>query len=208
MRRIKNALSRAGFYIALSVCLALIGGAAWFARSAHPYPLPTKTLATAAPTVAPSGTGEPLLGALAIMQTPAPPQLLWPVSDRELLTMNSGSEPQWSDTLDQWQIHNGIDISASPGEAVQAAADGSVTAAYKDALLGYTIELTGDAGLVTRYSNLAALSLVSIGDRVRQGQTIASVGDSADAESALPPHLHYEAYRDGQWALDVGQLTD
>lgn len=202
-RKLSAVVHRGSFTIALSACLLMIGGAAFFARTAGRIPTPASPSATVSPVVMTPGSVETLEDA---QDRLAQAELMWPVSGREILTAHSETEPQYNETLELWAIHKGVDIASTPGEAVLAARAGTVSASFKDPLLGYTIVLNHEDNLTTRYSNLATLQAVSPGDHVEAGQVIGSVGDSADSESKIPPHLHYEAYKAGAWALNEGML--
>ena len=94
-------------------------------------------------------------------------------------------------TTQDWRVHNGVDISADLGAQVCAAADGTVTAIIDDDFLGKTIVLTHAGDYSTRYSNLAEDVLVSIGDEVKAGQAIATVGETALLEVSDAPHIHF-----------------
>lgn len=190
---------KAGFYIALAGCVALIGGAAYSIRSRPPIVPEDRPMATAQPVGAQPDFIETLEQAMA---TPTPLIYRWPVERREILTGHSPDTPLWSATLFQWQPHTGIDIAASLGEAVVAVADGTVLRAYKDPLLGNIVELSHKDGTVTRYAALMTLDVAAMGENVLAGQPIGAVGTSAASESAMDPHLHFEAYRDGVW-VDV-----
>lgn len=197
-RRLREALSRGAFSISLACCLLLVGGAAYYARNMQRVPTPAAPQSTVSPVAMTPDSVDRLEDM--VMATPAS-EPIWPVSSRQILTAHDEQSPQWSETLGQWAIHAGIDIQAAPGEAVLATISGSVTQAYKDALLGYTVEIAGEDGYIARYANLGTLLLVTPGDRVQQGQPIGSVGTSAPSESAMAVHLHYELRKDGEWAL-------
>ncbi len=85
--------------------------------------------------------------------SPAPtvePEPSWrkPVQG-ELTAAYSPDELQWNETLSQWRTHGGVDFSADTGSVVMAAADGVISAAYKDDLMGYTVEITHSGGWVS-----------------------------------------------------------
>lgn len=84
--------------------------------------------------------------------------------------------------------HNGTDYGAPTGTPVWAAGDGRVIrSAYNNANGNYVFVQHGN-NIITRYLHLHRRS-VNVGDRVRQGQTIGTVGASG---MATGPHLHYE----------------
>ena len=106
---------------------------------------------------------------------------------------HSADTPVFSDTLDEWRIHKGVDIAAAEGAEVFSAAEGVITKVYSDPLLGRSVEITHQGGIVSVYSNLAADSIaVKEGDSVASGALIGRLGDSAITELADEAHLHFE----------------
>jgi len=64
--------------------------------------------------------------------------------------------------------------------------------------LGRYLELEHRHGLRSLYGHLAAVR-VDVGDRIRQGRVIATVGKTGNARHPLiKPHLHLEILRDGK----------
>ena len=59
-------------------------------------------------------------------------------------------------------------------------------------MLGNTVEITHEGGIVSRYSNLSETSLPTVGTKVDSGAKIGCVGDSAISELADEAHLHFE----------------
>ena len=107
---------------------------------------------------------------------------------------HSTSIPVYSETLEAWKIHTGIDIMTEDGAPVFAVAAGEVTAVYSDAMLGNTVEITHADGMVSRYSNLGTSTLPVVGTVVESGAKIGTVGDSAISEIADEAHLHFEMF--------------
>lgn len=196
-------IHRGGFYIALSVCLMMVGGAAFYARNFNRIPTPARVTGTPAPVAQSPESVQRLSDVLSATPAPTP---IWPLSGRTILTKHSESIPQWSDTMGAYALHTGIDIQAAPGEAVIASISGTVSACYRDELLGLTVEIDGSGGYTARYDNLASLTVVAPGERVNAGQPIGSVGSTALSETALPAHLHYELYLNGIWAIPEAVL--
>ena len=110
----------------------------------------------------------------------------------EVAKSHSTEVPVFSDTLGEWRIHTGIDVSAEEGAEVYAAADGTVSRVYRDPLLGRSVEITHADGAVSCYSNLENTVKVSEGDTVSAGTVIGTVGDTSLTELADEPHLHFE----------------
>lgn len=110
----------------------------------------------------------------------------------EVVKGHSIDTPVFSDTLQEWRVHTGIDISADEGTEVRAAADGTVTRVYSDPFLGKSVEITHDGGIVSIYSNLASTDIaVKEGDAVKSGALVGYVGDTSLSELADEPHLHF-----------------
>ena len=114
-----------------------------------------------------------------------------PVSGK-IFKAHSTSVPAYSATLEAWKIHTGIDISTDEGASVFAVEKGEVTGVYAHPMLGNTVEITHSNGVVSRYSNLSANGLPTVGTSVDSGAKIGSVGDSSISELADEAHLHFE----------------
>ena len=106
---------------------------------------------------------------------------------------HSATVPVFSNTLEEWRIHTGIDISTEDGAEVFAAEAGEVTKVFRDPMLGVTVELTHSETHKSYYSNLGADTVaVKVGDKVEQGTLLGNVGDTTVSEIADEPHLHFE----------------
>lgn len=121
------------------------------------------------------------------------PTFSLPVSGK--LTKDHDSKVQFfSETMNDYRVHLGIDIATAEGAPVYAAANGTVKRIWKDALMGYCVAIEHSGDSLTVYKNLSDVLPDGIieGASVRAGQQIASVGDSAMIEIADEPHLHFE----------------
>ncbi len=110
----------------------------------------------------------------------------------------SESSLVYSETLDEWTIHLGIDIKAEKGTPVIASEAGKVESIKNDPRYGLTIIIAHDDGFKTIYSNLQTAEFVKEGEEVEKGKTIGSVGESSSFEIADQPHIHFEMTKDGQ----------
>ena len=100
--------------------------------------------------------------------------------------------PVFSDTLKEWRVHTGIDISTDEGAEVFSAAEGVVTKVYSDPFLGKTVEVTHEGDIVSVYANLSSSDIaVKEGDTVTSGALIGYVGDTSLSELADEAHLHF-----------------
>ena len=116
----------------------------------------------------------------------------------EVTKHHSIDTPVFSNTLNEWRVHTGIDISADEGAEVFCSADGVVTKVYSDPLFGRSVEVTHDGGIVSIYSNLASQDItVSEGQSIKSGDVIGKVGDTSLSELADEPHLHFSVKVNG-----------
>ena len=90
-------------------------------------------------------------------------------------------------------FHTGVDIIASPGTPVMAAAGGVVSTVAFVPEYGNIVDIDHDNGLTTRYAHLSK-SLVKVGDVVMKGQKVALVGATGRVTG---PHLHFEVREKG-----------
>lgn len=131
------------------------------------------------------------------MEEPMMETMLAPVFGTICLDF-SGDELVYSKTLDLWTTHQGLDIKAEEGSQVRAAMDGTVSEITDETEWGMTITIDHGSGIVTKYSNLSTLEMVTIGQKVKKGDVISGVGKSALWEIAEDPHLHFEVLKDGK----------
>jgi len=101
----------------------------------------------------------------------------------------------YSKTLDEWRAHPGIDLKADRAAPVKVVADGVVTEIKNDPRYGVTIIVDHLNGLKTVYANLAKGDMVTPNQKVKQGEVIGAVGNTASFEAADPPHLHFEVLK-------------
>ena len=103
----------------------------------------------------------------------------------------------YSDTLKEWTTHLGIDIKADKTTIVKASADGKIKSIKNDPRYGLTVVIEHINGFSSVYSNLLTAEFVVVGEDVKSGQTIGTVGNSATFEILDDPHLHFEILKDG-----------
>ncbi|MBP3463926.1 MAG: peptidoglycan DD-metalloendopeptidase family protein [Clostridia bacterium] len=109
----------------------------------------------------------------------------------------SDSSLVYSETLEEWTVHLGIDIKAEKGTPVIASEEGTVESIKNDPRYGLTIIIAHSDGFKTIYSNLQTAEFVQEGQEVEKGKTIGSVGQSSSFEISDDPHLHFEMTKDG-----------
>lgn len=108
----------------------------------------------------------------------------------------------YSLTMNDYRVHNGIDIVTEEGAPVYSAADGTVSQVWDDPLMGKSVAIAHVGDSYTIYKNLSAELAAGIeeGAKVKSGQLIASVGNTAMIEIAEEPHLHFELTVSGKTA--------
>ena len=89
--------------------------------------------------------------------------------------------------------HDGVDLAAPAGQSVKVAAPGTVLFAGEQKGYGLIVIVEHDGGLITLYAHNRDLR-VKTGQKVRDGQVVATVGDSGRTSG---PHLHFEVRKDG-----------
>lgn len=93
------------------------------------------------------------------------------------------------------KLHTGMDIGAATGSTVVAAADGTVIKSSYNGSYGEMIMIDHGGGIVTLYAHNSK-RLVSVGDKVTRGQTIAKSGATGRVTG---PHVHFEVRVNGDY---------
>ena len=92
--------------------------------------------------------------------------------------------------LQKFRSHKGVDYAAKRGTPIRAAGDGKVIFKGKKGGYGRVVIIQHGSKYTTLYAHMNSYDKkVSVGKRVKQGQTIGYVGSSG---LATGPHLHYE----------------
>lgn len=157
-------------------------------------PQPSATVRpTPAPTATPADTPAPLPSAPA---TATASVFTWPVKG-EVLRDHAVETLSYDRTMGDWRTHDGIDIACDVGAQVKAPAGGTVADLYTDDMMGMTVVILHADGVVSTCSNLEWVPTVEIGDTVRTGDIIGSVGETAISESREASHLHLSMTKDG-----------
>lgn len=100
----------------------------------------------------------------------------------------------YSQTMNDYRVHTGIDIVCAASAPVYASASGTVSQIWDDPLMGRCIAISHSGDCYTVYKNLSEEMVEGIaeGVSVSEGQLIAAVGNTAMIEIAEEPHLHFE----------------
>ena len=93
------------------------------------------------------------------------------------------------------KLHTGIDYGVATGTTVRASCGGTVIQAGRNGGYGNCITIQHANGIKTRYAHLSKI-LVSVGDKVTQGEKIALSGSTGNSSG---PHLHFEIIVNGNY---------
>lgn len=223
-QRISDFMAGKGFYIVLFLCVAAIGISGYYLYTSLSAPdeevpvaghvqvtvtppAPEHTLQpqrpsvtarpvpTAAPTAAAKPASTPVPSAVPSAVPPAASSFFtWPVKG-DIVHPYSVEALAYDETMGDWRTHEGVDLAAEMGTKVLAASDGSVASVLQDDLMGTTVTLDHGNGLVSVYANLSPSPLAEAGDTVKAGDVLGTVGNTAIAESAQVPHLHFAMWK-------------
>jgi murein DD-endopeptidase MepM/ murein hydrolase activator NlpD len=92
------------------------------------------------------------------------------------------------------RFHKGVDLHATMGAPIVAAADGRVASAGWRGGYGRAVTIVHSGGIETLYGHMSRIAATP-GEQVRQGQVIGYVGSSG---LSTGPHLHYEVLKNGR----------
>ncbi|WP_027415191.1 M23 family metallopeptidase [Aneurinibacillus terranovensis] len=144
--------------------------------------------------------------AVPVAQTDKP--FIWPVKEaaQTQTVMNyfdaSADKKEQEAALVQYDHsywpNTGLDIAAKDKKAfdVIASADGKVTKAERDPMLGFEVEVEHPGGLKTVYASLDDAK-VAVGDQVTKGEVLGTAGRNV-FEKDLGIHLHFEVRKNGE----------
>lgn len=227
-----------GFYIVLFLCVATIGISGYYLMNSFtpgmeqpaagtpevvlpdesgvtqkdtPPPAQAKPKTVEEKPVEQNKADKPRTPAPAQQPTPvtstAPTVYSWPV-EGEILRDFSVETLAYDQTMGDWRTHSGVDIAADAGSDVLCMGDGVVKEVFEHDLMGVTVVVDHQNGVVSTYANLEAEPLAAAGQEVERGTVLGRVGATALAESALPSHLHLEVSREGEPADPANLLPE
>lgn len=124
------------------------------------------------------------------------PQFTWPCPSSHNVTSPFGDRN--SPTAGASSNHKGIDIGASSGSPIVAAAAGTVTVSTYSESAGNYVTIDHGNGFYTVYMHASA-RYVKVGQKVSAGQQIAAVGSTG-------PHLHFGVMKNGVYVNPMNYL--
>lgn len=152
------------------------------AATTKPTTAPATTIAvtTAAPTTAANEFSENI---------PYKSFYALPLSTSIIKDFSNG-ELVYSETMNDYRVHNGIDFAGEDNEQVKAINSGVVLSITDDALWGKCIEINHGNGLVAKYCGFKTVS-VNKGSKVKINDTLGALG-VVPVEKGEATHLHFE----------------
>jgi murein DD-endopeptidase MepM/ murein hydrolase activator NlpD len=108
--------------------------------------------------------------------------------------VTSGFGTRFHPILGYQRFHAGVDLAATYGSPIAAAADGRVVSAGWHGGYGQLVAVVHGGGIETLYGHMSRIA-ARPGEMVRQGQVIGYVGSTG---LSTGPHLHYEVLKNGR----------
>ncbi|GAA4611797.1 M23 family metallopeptidase [Saccharopolyspora hordei] len=188
--RCKTALG--GLAVLVATSLAWAGAdlsAATTARPEHPAPAARSVVDVAAPRAAPAPPPVPTP-----TPEPAPARAAEWVAPTEG-EISSGFGVRWG------TVHRGVDVANDVGTPIRAASHGVVIDFGPASGYGLWIRIRHPRDVISTYGHIDD-GFVSVGQYVRAGQLIATMGDRGESTG---PHLHFQIEVSGE-AVDPVQF--
>ena len=118
-------------------------------------------------------------------EEPSGTWMMWPSYTH---TINSPYGMRTNPVSGIYKLHAGVDIGASYGTSIYAAAGGTVIQAGENGGYGNCVMVNHGNGYTTLYAHMSSIA-VSNGQSVSQGQVLGYVGSTGNSTG---PHLHFE----------------
>lgn len=122
--------------------------------------------------------------------------IVLPFAKKSVITQFSNETPVYSQTLNEWACHVGLDFSCKAGDEIKSAANGIVKNITEDGVYGKTVTVSHSNGFSTVYRGLDGIN-VSIDELIAEGQIIGTAAESLPYEAHMGTHIHFELIKDG-----------
>jgi murein DD-endopeptidase MepM/ murein hydrolase activator NlpD len=218
----KKLLEKDGFYLALFACICLLAvGGVWFtksnvdelasnngfvnntdknSKSDDELHLIEKDNNDAVPTTTESGEN---LQQAKEKQKESNSKLSF--LGKKVTREYSEQEPSYSKTLNLWEIHKGLDVSANENQQIKSLLAGKIVSVFKDDKHGMSVKVKSENDIVVVYSNLNEKIEVKKDQTIKEGGSLGIVGDTSAVESEEGTHVHIEAFK-GKESIDPMSL--
>lgn len=115
--------------------------------------------------------------------------------DGKVIEEYSGDDLVYNEALKDWRAHGGVDFEAELGEEVRVSTGGIVEKVF-DSNMGRCVIVDHQNGFRTMYANLNEDTRVKEGDKLSDGDTVGTVGNTALGDATDVPHLHFEMMKE------------
>ena len=120
--------------------------------------------------------------------------------DGEICKQFSNGDLIYSETMNDYRTHNGVDILTTDGSPVCSSEAGTISSVDNHPLWGTCVTINHENGITTCYMNLSEdlPEGVETGSYVARGGIIGTAGTTALVEIGEQTHLHFEMYVNGE----------
>jgi murein DD-endopeptidase MepM/ murein hydrolase activator NlpD len=125
----------------------------------------------------------------------------------EIVKPFSNGELVRSNTLGVWRTHDAVDIGAPLGTEVGAMQRGVISEVYTNPMWGVCVVIDHGDGIFSSYMSLDRNVKVALGDEIEAGHIIGLVGNTAEAEIADPPSLHFAVRVNDEWVDPIAYIN-
>lgn len=196
--------TKRGIYISLAICMLLVGGIGVFTavRNINKIIDDTDFLYEEVTNLPDSTLDTNFLDSIKDKEVSEPV-----INNEEYVVLNfispvagevskeySGTELVYSETMNDYRTHTGVDFVTEEGTAVVSSESGEIVSIEKHPLWGTMVKVEHENGFTTCYKNLSDTlpEGIEIGSYVSAGGVIGSVGSTALVEIGELSHLHFE----------------
>ena len=200
--------------VLVAVCAATVWGIIGITSNEEPLPTAvvgnqTPANATSKPVSTPPASEKPVInegdGDTDVSKPNTTFKLSYPFEKKRIITEYSEDKPIFSETLDEWSCHTGIDFACEQGANVAAASNGIVKEVTNDALYGTSVLICHADDYYTLYCGLKDVS-VAVDELVAEGQSLGVASGDIPSEAHMDCHVHFEVIKDGL-SVDPSSFT-
>lgn len=116
-------------------------------------------------------------------------EFVWPISG-DIVKDFVVDSLVFSNTLNEWCIHEGVDIAGNLGDDVLSAESGKIKEVYDNGKYGFTVVIEHKDGYKSKYSFID--SELEVGKIVDKGEKIGVLSNPSNSETNEITHLHFE----------------
>lgn len=119
-----------------------------------------------------------------------------PLLDCQVVQDYSRDTFLYNETMGWYETHKGVDLKSENSTDVLAAEAGEIVQVYTNNIEGTVVVIKHNEQFSSKYSSLDSKTDVKVGDKVKKGQKIGTISNSAGEEYKSGAHLHFELLKD------------